>query len=397
MRRDPIHVLLIEDDEVDAAQVRRTLRDEPGRFQLHWVKTLQEGLDHLGKAEVDAVLLDLNLPDSRGVETVVRLRERAPALPIVVLTVAIELRIALGTLQAGAQDFVLKDELAIASVLTRAIRYAIERQRIAYEQRRLEERVARAEKMASLGVLAAGVAVGFNRLLGTILEDADDAMELVHDSPDPQRLSKRLNSVRQAALRAGRMVEQLREYAATGRAHAAPIDISQFVTEASGFLEAIAGGGAELAYDLSSSTPPVQASRIQLHEILTSLVTNAREAVGNRGGRVAITTGSRRADRDLLAKSHGYPEPAEGLYTFLQVSDDGSGIPPEVLDRIFDPFFTTKFAGRGLGLAAVLGVLRELRAVVVVESRPPGGSSFTVLFPAVTLAEHRAQVSQSVQ
>ena len=207
MRRDPIHVLLIEDDEVDATQVRRTLRDEPGRFQLHWVTTLQEGLDHLGKGEVDAVLLDLNLPDSRGVETVVRLRERAPALPIVVLTVAIELRIALGTLQAGAQDFLLKDELAIASVLTRAIRYAIERQKIAYEQRRLEERVARAEKMASLGVLAAGVAVGFNRLLGTILEDADDAMELVGESRDPQRLSRRLNSIRQAALRAGRMAE----------------------------------------------------------------------------------------------------------------------------------------------------------------------------------------------
>jgi C4-dicarboxylate-specific signal transduction histidine kinase len=363
------------------------------------VTTLQEGLDHLGKAEVDAVLLDLNLPDSRGVETVVRLRERGPALPIVVLTVAIELRIALGSLQAGAQDFVLKDELAIASVLTRAIRYAIERQRIAYEQRRLEERVTRAEKMASLGVLAAGVAVGFNRLLGTILEDADDAMELTHDSRDPQRLSRRLNSIRQAALRAGRMVEQLREYAATGRAHTAPIDLSQFVTEASGFLEAIAGDGAELSYDLSASTPPVQASRIQLHEILTSLVTNAREAVGkNRRGRVAISTGSRRADRELLARCHGYPEPSEGLYTFLQVTDDGSGIPPEVLDRIFDPFFTTKFAGRGLGLAAVLGVLRELRAVVLVESRPPEGSCFTVLFPAVTLAEQRIQsVSPSVQ
>jgi C4-dicarboxylate-specific signal transduction histidine kinase len=399
MRRDPIHVLLIEDDEVDATQVRRTLRDEPGRFQLHWVTTLQQGLDHLGKGEVDAVLLDLNLPDSRGVETVVRLRERAPTLPIVVLTVAIELRIALGTLQAGAQDFLLKDELAISSVLTRAIRYAIERQKIAYEQRRLEDRVARAEKMASLGVLAAGVALGFNRLLGTILEDADDAMELVQGSLDPQRLSRRLNSIRQAALRAGRMADQLREYAATGRAHVSPIDVSEFVTEASGFLETIAGGAVELAYDLSTSTPPVQASRIQLHEILTTLVTNAREAVGDGRGRVAISTGSRRADRELLARTHGYPEPSEGLYTFLQVRDDGSGIPPEVLDRIFDPFFTTKFAGRGLGLAAVLGVLRELRAVVLVESQPPEGSSFTVLFPAMTLGEPlRAQgASQSVQ
>lgn len=399
MRRDPIHVLLIEDDEVDATQVRRTLRDEPGRFQLHWVTTLQEGLDHLGKGEVDAVLLDLNLPDSRGVETVVRLRERAPSLPIVVLTVAIELRIALGTLQAGAQDFLLKDELAISSVLTRAIRYAIERQKIAYEQRRLEDRVARAEKMASLGVLAAGVALGFNRLLGTILEDADDAMELVQESRDPQRLSRRLNSIRQAALRAGRMADQLREYAATSRALATPIDLSEFVTEASGFLETIAGDGVELSYDLSASTPPVQASRIQLHEILTSLVTNASEAVGDRQGRVAISTGSRRADRELLARTHGNPEPPEGLYTFLQVRDDGSGIPPEVLDRIFDPFFTTKFAGRGLGLAAVLGVLRELRAVVLVESQPPEGSSFTVFFPTVTLAEPtRVQgASQSVQ
>ena len=234
--------------------MRRTLRDEPGRFQLHWVTTLQEGLDHLGKGEVDAVLLDLNLPDSRGVETVVRLRERAPSLPIVVLTVAIELRIALGTLQAGAQDFLLKDELAISSVLTRTIRYAIERQKIAYEQRRLEERVARSEKMASLGVLAAGVALGFNRLLGTILEDADDAMELVQESGDPQRLSRRLNSIRQAALRAGRMADQLREYAATSRAHAVPIDLSEFVTEASGFLETIAAA-------TESSSPTISPPR----------------------------------------------------------------------------------------------------------------------------------------
>ena len=142
-------------------------------------------MDCLGKGEIDVALLDLYLPDSRGVDTVVRLRERAPALPIVVLTVAVESRVALGSLQAGAQDFLLKDELAIIPVLTRTIRYAIERQKIAHEQRRLEEQVARAEKMASLGVLAAGVAVGFNRLLGTILEEADDAMETVRDLEIP--------------------------------------------------------------------------------------------------------------------------------------------------------------------------------------------------------------------
>jgi len=397
MERDPIRVLLIEDDRVDAAHVRRTLRDDPGGFQLRWVSTLQEGLDYLGKGETDVVLLDLNLPDSRGLDTVVRLCERASGLPIVVLTVAIELRVALGSLQAGAHDFLLKDELAIPSVLTRAIRYAIERQRIGYEQRRLEERVAQAEKMASLGVLAAGVAVGFNRLLGTILEEADDAMEMVDESRDPQRLRRRLTSVHQAALRAARMAEQLRQFAATGGARAQHVNLSEFVTETSGFLDSIAGDGVEISYDLIAATPIVLAGRIQLHEILTSLVTNACEAVGDRRGQVTISTGLRQVNRKLLARAHGSPEPDEGLYAFLQVRDDGSGIPSEDLNRIFDPFFTTKFAGRGLGLAAVLGVLRELRAVVLVESRPQEGSSFTVLFPSVTLAQRAQGPSQSAQ
>ena len=242
--------------------------------------------------------------------------------------------------------------------------------------------------------------MGFNRLLGTILEGADDAMELVPESRDPLGLRKKLNSVRHAALRAARMAEQLREYAVAGHAHATHLDLSEFVTETSGFLDSIAGDGIEISYDLTATTPPVRVSRIQLHEILASLVTNAREAVGDRRGQVAISTGARRADRELLARTHGSPEPEEGLYAFLQVRDDGSGIPPEVLDHIFDPFFTTKFAGRGLGLAAVLGVLRELRAVVLVESQPGEGSSFTVLFPSVTVAEppQRAQgTSHSAQ
>jgi C4-dicarboxylate-specific signal transduction histidine kinase len=386
MQWDQIHVLLIEDNEVDAVQVRRCLGEEPGIFRLDWVTTLQEGLDRLGKGEIDVVLLDLHLPDSQGVDTVVRLRERAPTLPVVVLTAAVESRIALGSLQAGGQDFLLKDELTIDSVLTRAIRYAIERQKIANEQRRLEGRVARAEKVASLGVLAAGVAVGFNRLLGMILEEADDAMELVPESPDPHGLRRKLNAVRQVALRAARMAEQLRDYAATGRSHATPMNIAEFVIEASSFLESITGEEIDITCKLSAAAPPVQARRIQLHEILTSLVTNACEAIGSRRGQVVISTGQLWADRELLARTHGSLEPAEGLYAFLQVRDDGSGISPDVLNQIFDPFFSTKFAGRGLGLAAVLGVLRELRAVVLVESQTGEGSSFTVLFPSTPAA-----------
>jgi signal transduction histidine kinase len=382
-----IQVLLIEDDDVDATQVRRTLRDDPEEFRLHWVTTLQEGLDRLGKGEIDAVLLDLHLPDSHGVDTVVRLRENDPEVPVVVLTLAHDPEIALGALAAGAQDFLVKEELGIASVLCRTIRYAIERRKMAQQQRRLEGQLSRAEKMASLGVLCAGVATGFNSLLGTILEEVDDAMRIAHEPGSPQRVRHQLSAARQAALRAGRMVEQLRDYAA-GRPHdTQPRNLSEFVAEASEFLDSTAGNCVEISYDLSTEIPLVRAARIQLHEILVSLVANACEAIGKRRGRVAISTGSRRADRELLARTHGAPDPEEGLYAFLQVADDGSGIAPDVEGRIFDPFFTTRFAGRGLGLAAVLGVLRELRAVVLVESRPGEGASFTVLFPTATPEE----------
>ena len=393
-----IQILLIEDNRVDAAQVRRTLRDDPQEFRLHWVATLQEGLDRLGKGEIDVVLLDLHLPDSEGVDAVVRLRANDPDVPIVVLTFANDPEVALGALTAGAQDFLVKDELAIASVLYRTIRYAIERRKIAQQQRRLEVRLSRAEKLASLGVLGAGVATAFNRLLGTILEELDDAMEILDESWSLERLRPRLDGAYQTALRAGRMAEQLRDYAA-GRSHdTEPRNLSEFVAQASEFLDSTAGHGVELSYDLSAGIPLVRAARIQLHQILASLVTNACEAIGKKEGRVAISTGPLRADRELLARTQGAPEPEEGLYAFLRVEDTGSGIAPEIEDRIFDPFFTTRFAGRGLGLAAVLGVLREIGAVVLVESRPGEGSSFTVLFPTATPDEavppRRVQTAQ---
>ncbi len=386
-------VLLIEDDRVDAAAVRRSLRDDPAEFRLHCVTTLQEGLDRLAKGEIDVVLLDLHLPDSHGVDTVVRLRENDPEVPIVVLTVAHDPQVSLGALTAGAQDFLVKEEIGIASVLSRCISYAIERRKMAQQQRRLEVRLSRAEKMGSLGVLAAGVATGFNRLLGTILEQLDDAMQI--DPGASRGLRHRLNAARQAALRASRMAEQLRDYAA-GRPHVTQlVNLSEFVAEASEFLDSTAGNCVEISYDLSAETPLVCAARLQLHEILMSLVANASEAIGKKKGHVAISTGSRWADRELLARTQGFAEPGEGPYAFLRVTDDGSGIAPEVEGRIFDPFFTTRFAGRGLGLAAVLGVLRELRAVVLVESQPGEGSSFTVLFPKEA---PRAQgTSQSAQ
>src|SRR5499426_3425480 len=144
-------ILLIEDEAIDAELVRRTLAAKAGESpRLHLAPTLAAGIDRLAKGDIDAVLLDLNLPDSAGVDTVARLRERDGAIPIVVFTVAGDEDTAVAALAAGAQDYLVKEELA-GSLLRRSIRYAIERRRIAEENERLAKRLRQAEKIESLG------------------------------------------------------------------------------------------------------------------------------------------------------------------------------------------------------------------------------------------------------
>jgi signal transduction histidine kinase len=382
--------LLIEDEPLDAVQVRRTLcwnPDEARRVRLEHVTTLGEGIDRLGKGDIDVVLLDLHLPDSRGIDTVLRLREHDEEVPIVVLSVDADPQLSLEALRAGAQDYLPKDELSVTSALSRSIRHAIERQRLQRGYRGLSERLSRTEKTASLGVLAAGMAMGFNRLLGEVLDAADASLHALHEPASTGRQRRRLEAIRRAALRAGKMVGQLRDYAIDRRSPLHPIDLSRAVLDSSEFLDSLVGEGVELTYDLAADAPAVRAGRVQLHQILLSLVTNACEAIGSSTGKISISTGRIVADAELLARSQGHAEPRPGFHAFLRVTDSGCGIPAIVRPRIFDPFFTTKHAGRGLGLSAVLGILRELGAFVLVDSRPGRGSCFTVFFPAEKGAE----------
>src|SRR5262245_18975337 len=165
MESSLVRILLVEDSPDDAALVRRKLERETGegsRFRIQHCTTLQEGLDQIGKREVDVVLLDLHLPDSHGLETVARVRDLDASVPIVVFTMAGDEETAMGALRAGAQDYLVKDELGMGPALPRAIRYASERKRIGDEKRQFHERLLRAEKLESLGVLSAGAAFAFN-------------------------------------------------------------------------------------------------------------------------------------------------------------------------------------------------------------------------------------------
>ncbi len=166
MESSVAQILLVEDSPDDAILVRRALERErraPVWFRMRHAATLQQALDFLGKGGVDVVLLDLHLPDSQGVDTVTSVREAEPRVPIVVFTVAGDDEVAVRALQAGAQDYLVKDEIAGGTMLHRAIRYAIERMK----RHRVQQRLLQAEKLESLGVLAAGTASGFKTLLGS--------------------------------------------------------------------------------------------------------------------------------------------------------------------------------------------------------------------------------------
>jgi signal transduction histidine kinase len=385
----PIRVLLIEDDLGDALLVTRRLERELGSLDkvvLERALTLGEGIDLLGKKETDVVLLDLHLPDSAGSDTVRRLRDADPSVPIVVFTSAGDGDLPLRALKAGAQDYLGKGDFDTGPLIYRCLRYAIERTRIVDEKQRLQDRLDEAERTQSLGVLGAGAAFGFNQLIGTILDHTDEALGELSDASAPAGARLHLLEARKAALRAIDLAVQLRDYARADRATMQPIAISSFVLNDRAQLEAIAGPAIEVEFDLDTPGPTVSANPLELRQLLFNLVINASEAIRPTAGRIRIETGSLWADSELLATGRGAQDLAEGIYTLISVSDSGPGLDSHAQSRVFDPFFTTKYAGRGLGLASALGVVRRHGGWIGAGNDPSGhGARFQVLLPSERL------------
>jgi PAS domain S-box-containing protein len=248
------------------------------------------------------------------------------------------------------------------------------------ELRRLEAKLVAAQKLESLGVLAGGIAHDFNNLLVGVLGNAGLAkLELPPASP----VLESIDGIETAALRASELTRQLLAYAGKGRFVISRIDLRQLVQEMGHLLNAVMGKGVVLRYQFGSGVPPVEGDATQLRQVVMNLITNASDAIGERSGIITISTSLIEADRRYLAETLFDEELSPGYYACLQVSDTGVGMDAETQARIFEPFFTTKFTGRGLGLAAVLGILRSHRGSLKVYSEPGRGTTFKVLLPVV--------------
>jgi PAS domain S-box-containing protein len=258
-----------------------------------------------------------------------------------------------------------------------------DRKRAELERGALDRRLLDAQKWESLGVLAGGVAHAFNNILTVVLGCAGLARKAV---PAESPAAANLGQVEQACRRATDLCRQLLAYAGRGPVAVGRTDLNQVIRESAALLGVPAADRARVVFDLAADLPPIQPDTAQVRQVLVNLVMNAVEAAGPAAGEVRVRTDTVEAT-GWDAADPGYRLPPElGQYVRLEVSDTGPGIAPEVKARMFDPFYTTKFAGRGLGLAAVLGIVRSHNGAIRVDTEPGRGTTVRVLWPAAPLA-----------
>jgi PAS domain S-box-containing protein len=227
------------------------------------------------------------------------------------------------------------------------------------------------QKLESIGVLAGGIAHDFNNLLHVVLGNADLArLHLSTDSPAREHLDE----VVRATERAAELTQQLLAYSGRGAVERRHLDLSEEVREMATLLRTAISKQAGLVWDLATDLPAISAGPTQVRQIVMNLLTNASDALGDASGTITLRTG-RAEDPRAGSGTHDF--------VFLEVTDTGCGMDAGTLQRIFDPFFSTKFSGRGLGLAAVMGIVESHHGHIRIRTAPGDGTTFRILFPAV--------------
>ena len=271
-----------------------------------------------------------------------------------------------------------------------------ERKRMEAEKLALERQLHHAQKLQSLGVLAGGIAHDFNNILTVILGNA----ELALDELSPMSSAREsIREIEKACTLGAELAKQMLAYSGKGRFVVEPIDAGELVAGMTHLLEVSISKKAVLQCNLAESLPTFDGDVAQIRQVIMNLIINASEAIGDTSGIIALSTSAVHCDRaylddadEMLRAGPDRPLP-EGVYLCLEVADTGCGMDAKTIERIFDPFFTTKFTGRGLGMSAVLGIVRGHQGTLKIHSQVGNGSTFKVLFPANEPADNGSTIT----
>ena len=260
-----------------------------------------------------------------------------------------------------------------------------ERRQAEKERLSLERQMLHAQKLESLGVLAGGIAHDFNNILMTILGNVDISLQ---DMSPVSPIRQHVKEIEKATRRAAGLSKQMLAYSGRGKFVIEPIHVNEFVNEMGHMLEVSISKKAVLKYHFADNLPMFEGDATQIQQVIMNLITNASEAIGDKSGVIAISTGAMDCDDAYLNTANFATRVSldeslqEGIYVYFEVADTGCGMDKDTMEKLFDPFFTTKFTGRGLGMAAVLGIVRGHKGAIKIYSEVGKGTTIKTLFPA---------------
>ncbi len=261
------------------------------------------------------------------------------------------------------------------------------------DRKRLEEQLIQSQKYEGLGVLAGGIAHEFNNILTSVLGNAElGLMRIPADSPAAPVFLE----IGKAARRAASLTKQMLAYSGRDQMAVETFQLESMIHDAAPVFQSMVAHKAELHFQLSPASG--LGDVIQLRQVAMQLASNALESLEGKRGRIDIRTGVTTLIESDLGGSFALAPSTPGVFAFLEFLDNGCGMPADVASKIFDPFFSTKFAGRGLGLAAVLGIIKRHRGAVQVQTAPGRGTSIRVLIPQIAATgDSPAQVKSEPQ
>ena len=352
--------------------------------------TLQGAIKLLDEYEFDIVVLDMNLPDSEGEDTLVRLSSKYPEVAIVINTGAYEDEMGLHTLSYGAQDFLVKGKYT-AYVLNKALHYALERKRLERELTKAYERIKETqaqllqmEKMKVVGALASGIAHEVKNPLATILYGVTYLRQQLNPADD--KVLAALANMKEAIDRANGTVNDLLNFASTPQLDRKLEDLNALIEKSLSLIHhEIEKKHIEVFKKLDQAIPMITIDRNRIEQVLINLMLNAVQAAGE-GGKLEFKTYSHAlsgapGDFSFLDKRKFK---AGQTVVVCDIEDNGTGIPADSLSKVFDPFFTTKhdMGGVGLGLSVSKSIMESHDGTIFIENRSSGGARARIIFPS---------------
>jgi signal transduction histidine kinase len=373
---------LVEDSQADAELILHELNSGGYEVVATRVDTAEAMSSALESDSWDVVISDYSMPRFSAPDALAVLRQTAHDLPFIIVSGTIGEENAVASLKAGACDFLVKGQLArLVPAIERERREAELRRARARAHQELEEQLRHAQKMEAIGQLAGGVAHDFNNMLTAILGYAALLTEQI--GPD-KAIGRDLQEIVTAAQRAAALTRQLLAFSRKQPIKPVALSLNTVIEALEPMLRRLISANVCIRTSLDPETHTVLADETQLEQVLMNLVVNGRDAMPE-GGTITIETANATLAEDDLGR---HPCAVPGEYAVLSISDTGIGMTREVQQRIFEPFYTTKELGRGtgLGLAAVYGIVTQLRGNIWVYSEPGQGTIFKIYLPQTTAA-----------